>query len=1166
MYLSSIDLFGFKSFAQRTRINFSPGVTAIVGPNGCGKSNLVDAIRWVLGEQRESALRSERMENVIFGGSPKRRPLGMAEISLTLHDTDGTLPLEYEEVTVTRRLFRSGKSEYLLNKSVCRLKDVVDLFMDTGIGPDSYSIIELKMVEEILSEDPNEMRHLLDEATGVTRYKIRRKEALRRLLDARQDKERALDISAEVEKQVNGLKRQVARLRAYKKLQEKATRIRSAIVVARVHQLEEQLGPLDASLREFQEQMQAASAELSSSEAEVMRVENELLQLEHERQNHARAFNSIQSSYQDILKAKASVEESIRLKKWQQEKNADETEKDSTELAGVLEQLEIARANLERSQTNLPPLERRLEEAQTAFQDADEAFRQARAQSIASREKLSTFRAKEAAAIRSSEERRASIKAMNTRLEDLHYRQREIQKDLDEKRHCLDQTEANLTERSEQLQNIRARRKEVGEASEEHREQVRSQQQEREQVRSKRDRIVMQIDHFEELHRRSLPLYSGGSALAVKFPGSVSAAIVDELQVAEKYTKAVESALQGTAFSRVLEREDSFETLVGYLSRENHGWAALMVGKPPPFSPETIRAFVKESGGEVLADLIQGTSRASNWIRYFLRNVAVFGTFEDLSRLALSAAQKSICLASLAGEFTDGCGFWILGSCSSDPPRTTGISERLKDLAGQLQEAEKQVQAIQDRISERSHKLAELESESDQLEKLLQEAQVAFDKEMGKKLQYEAQIASSNLLIEQLRRESSEIPIRIKELSFNEEAHQGELSATQERLEALESALQLQQKAETTALEERETCRLALAEVQLEAERSRAEVERTRDRVIALEERVKRLSDKLNALAAEKETLRTDEIQLGAALQERQERVADASVRVEEFRRQLDDMDSRRRDHQEIQRAGNVKLRELRAGVEEIGQRIHQVQLEKVQVETALKDERTKLEGVDVDAVSGESSNPEELLELERKIFSMEPLNLAAESEYAEQRKRLDFLNEQLRDLQDAARSLEQTITTLNAEATERFRTGFDRIQQNFKAIFKEIFEGGEADLRLGQDNPLEAYVEILATPGNKRIGSLSLLSGGEKALTAIALLFSIYIEKPSPFCILDEVDAPLDDENTLRFNRLLEKFTPKTQFLVVTHNKRTMEVARNLLGVTMEEEGISKVVPVQLD
>ncbi|MFH1861289.1 MAG: AAA family ATPase, partial [bacterium] len=270
MYLSSIDLFGFKSFAHRTRISFSPGLTAIVGPNGCGKSNLVDAIRWVLGEQRESALRSDRMENVIFSGSNQRRPLGMAEISLTLNGVNGELLVDYDEVTITRRLYRSGKSEYLLNKSLCRLKDLIDLIADSGVGSDAYSIIELKMVEDILSENPLELRRLFDEATGITRYKMRRKEALRRLEEARQDRERSQDLFVEIERQTVALKRQVSRLQSYQRLKEKARLIELAIVLDHTRQLDAKLAPLNDTMRQISGDLETKTAQINQVEATLM--------------------------------------------------------------------------------------------------------------------------------------------------------------------------------------------------------------------------------------------------------------------------------------------------------------------------------------------------------------------------------------------------------------------------------------------------------------------------------------------------------------------------------------------------------------------------------------------------------------------------------------------------------------------------------------------------------------------------------------------------------------------------------------------------------------------------------------------------------------------------------------------------------------------------------
>ena len=507
-----------------------------------------------------------------------------------------------------------------------------------------------------------------------------------------------------------------------------------------------------------------------------------------------------------------------------------------------------------------------------------------------------------------------------------------------------------------------------------------------------------------------------------------------------------------------------------------------------------------------------------------------------------------------------------MGTSTDAPPKALGISEQLKELAGQLHAVEGRILELQDRIAEKTAELTNYASKLDSYGETLKEKQLSLDRETGRKLQFEAQIASSNLLMEQLHQEAVEIPAKLEKLTSDEEVQKGELSSVLEQLDELEKSLRLQQEAEATILDQREGARQALAEAQIEFERAGAEVVRAQDRVSEVEKRRQRLTDGLEVLAKEKESFSDRESHLNEELQLLQEKSTEAGSTVEELRSALDGIDSTRRGKQEEQRSGTSRVRDLRSEMEETSQQIHQVQLEKVQIESFLTEERVKLEGIDLDEIKDEPADPEKLGDLERKILSMEPLNLAAENEYDEQHKRLDFLNDQIRDLDEAEDSLEQTIRTLNKEAAEKFEAGFERIRVNFKSVFQQIFEGGEADFRLTLDDPLEAQIEILATPGNKKIGSLSLLSGGEKALTAISLLFAVYMEKPSPFCILDEVDAPLDDENTLRFCHLLEKLSPQTQFLVVTHNKRTMEIAGNLLGVTMEEEGISKVVPVQIN
>lgn len=1166
MYLSSIDLFGFKSFAVRTRINFQPGLTAIVGPNGCGKSNLVDAVRWVLGEQREAALRSERMENVIFGGTGKRRPLGMAEISLTMHDTDGALPVEYEEVTVTRRLFRSGKSEYLLNKNICRLRDIVDLFTGTGVSTESYSIIELKMVEDILSGNPDEMRRLLDEALGITRYKARRKEALRKLADARQDRERALDILSEVETQAKALHRQVTRVQSYKRLQEKARRIRSAITLANVKNLESRLAPLAGSLDQFKVQMETLTAELSASEAALMRLETEALKLEEERAGFADQATSAQNRFQEVAGQKARMEEEHRTTLWRLEKNREEHAAIAAELERLQTQIAQAEAALQQRQADFPAQESRLKEIQAGFDQADAHFRTVRQETQTGRADIAALRQQETQTIRDLERRAAQIKTLEDRRADLALRLQELDARLASRRKEIEVVQADLEQKDAQAKAARQVCADLDTKAEELRGRIRTAERDLDQNAALRNQIQIQTRHFQELHRRSSPLYSAGGPLAAKFPEAISAALGDELVAEERCLKAVETALQGMIYSRVLEDSGQLESLQGLLSKDGLGRAALLVGEAPGSSPEAAREFVRDFGGEVLAEAISGHTRASTWARHLLRNVVMVTGREELRGLASGAGRRGLMLVSPEGEFTDGQGFWIIGATRDEPPRIQGLSSRMKELTKQGKEAETKHRELQDNLFKLKNDLATAQKDLKAANETLIKADQARETKAREKLQIEAQAGSANLILEQLRREAQEVADKLAALMQSDQAGSPELPAITDRLRGLEADQQRKEALEAEAMENREAARQTLAQRQIEFERIRAELSRARDQVQTLVNRREELSKRSANLEAESGQLAQRRAELEEQMGDQGEVVAQAAQALDELRHKLDDFDLNRRELQESQRSQSAKVRDQRAALEQVSQQLHHGELQCVEIEATLREERRKLESVDLESIAGEEPEPEVLVKLERKILSLEPLNLAAEAEYQVVQERLTFLNDQLKDLNQAETDLQQTVAALNKEARERFESGFGRIRANLQRIFLDVFEGGSADIKLAGDDPLESRIELLAAPPGKRPGSLTLLSGGEKALTAISLLFAIYLEKPSPFCILDEVDAPLDDENTGRFCRMLKNFSGKTQFLVITHNKRTMTEAQQLLGITMEEEGVSKVVPVKLN
>ncbi len=1166
MYLSSLDIFGFKSFAQRTRINFSPGVTAIVGPNGCGKSNLVDAVRWVLGEQRESTLRSDRMENVIFSGTGKRRPLGMAEISLTLHDTDGRLPVEYEEVTVTRRLFRSGKSEYLLNKNVCRLRDMVDLFVDTGIGPDSYSIIELKMVEDILSGDPEEMRRLLDEAIGITRYKLRRKEALRKLADARQDRERALDILAEVERQTGSLKRQVDRVKSYKRLQEKAHLVRSALVLARVRELESRIKPLSENLGTLKEQIQTRAHELAAAETSLMQVENEILQLEEGRRRFADQFGSTQADHQAILAVQNQTEDRIRSLRWRLETNQEERARIEEERENLTQQMQSAETELRIKESKSPELEAQYREKQNIFLQVDQKYRSVRSAAQKGREDVANLRAQETAAIRDSERRVAQIRSLEERKADLTQRQQDLAERLENRKKEIATILKNLDRGYLQVQGAKEACAESEKKIELLTIQVHQVERDIDQLSAGAAQIQFQIEHLQELHRRGTPLYAAGGSLAAKYPELIGAALSDELAVEEGYQQPVESALMGMVYARVVENAAELSALRDFARAKGAGRAALLLGNPPSLENESAKAYASKWGSRALAEVILGDSPAANWLRFLLGKVVLVNSQDDLLRLSEQARQKGLALVTGEGEFTDGGGLWIIGGSGEEPPRVKHLSSRMRELQQQQQENRARRQRLETGISRIRENLKAEEIKLQQANDALIQKEQRLESQQREKLQSEAQMVSASLMLEQMRQEATEVTSKLTEIAVSEIAPEAIPPSLDERLHSLLADQQAREQQETKILEERELARQNLERGQLDFERLKAELERLHDRFAAEQRREQELFQRRTILGEEDQRIEGEVTRLQGELELQLTRSAEVGAVLTGLRQHLDDFDTNRRELQETQRIQNVRVREYRVQIEQVSSQLHQSELQSVEFEAALREERGKLEGLDLDRIAEEKADAVILAKLDRKIFSLEPLNLAAEGEYLEQMSRLNFYQEQLKDLEQAEADLQRTVTTLNQEARERFETGFGRIRENLRRIFQDVFKGGEVDIKLAGEDLLEDRIEIMAAPPGKRLGSLTLLSGGEKALTAISLLFAIYLEKPSPFCILDEVDAPLDDENTLRFCNMLQNFTTKTQFLVVTHNKRTMAEAQQLLGITMEEEGISKVVPVKLN
>ncbi|MEK7728256.1 MAG: chromosome segregation protein SMC [candidate division KSB1 bacterium] len=1184
MYLAKLEIFGFKSFARKTAFKFHNGLTGIVGPNGCGKSNIVDALRWVLGEQKAGALRSERMENVIFNGSRSQKPLGMAEVSLTIENTRNILPIEYSEVVITRRLFRSGESQYLLNNSICRLKDIMDLFMDTGMGANAYSVIELAMVEQILNGKAEERRHIFEEAAGVGKYKARRKAAFRKLEATAADILRLNDIIVEVEKNVDSLKRQVQKAERYQNYAEELKTADMQLASFRFHTFKTELEPLLAESQTLQDRREALSSQLATEEAAIEELQVKVLELEKQLVSRQRDLNTnterIQKKEEEVLvcqeRIKAVQENRVRFGR-----EIDDLNKRGELLAEMAltlnNRIEEARGKVEEVETALLQRQRELEPHRDTFQAKRQELRTAQAQRSTEAETI--------LALQQERERlRTQVEYDEKRREQLLHEQQALHAQRAE-------FEAKRSELSLRVAQALAQLDQLQLQSETNQETVLAKQAQLAGVKERaaeltndlqrhRDRITMLQKFMEsyEDHPEGVKYLLREGGMSEGCMGTLG----ERIKVSEPHRRAVETALGDTVVALVVDQKNRAFDGISLLRQSAKGAATflpMLHGASFGFSPESRERLNDSRIVGNLADLVASDYEMRPLVEYLLADCYLVHTLEEARVLAEQVSASRLRFVTPEGDMVSNWGL-IRGGASEQGSPVIGRKQEIETLENEIERLDGEIDDLITTRERSERELRDLQQNADNLAK----SSKLLEKE---RQQLEIEFGQSAFRVTKVDEELQQRGEELQRLGNTQGERETKLGAVQPRLDEFE-ALRLtaenslaQLTTEIEALEQTvRAAEQAYNDVNLKTVESRAE---------------------FRNLEAERDRTETSRKEVAESVKVRTQQIADAEAQeksltehVAEVREQMQDDFAERKELedvvQELERifreekgvidVKEKSLRPARQERDEISDKLHQNDLRAAEL-TMLRDSLAKHvhENYELELAAFATSNPIELTQefdataqdervnwLRNRLKSMGPVNMLALTDFQKEKERFDFLTAQKEDLLKAEENLKETIKVINDTAYERFGKTFAQIRENFIQVFRGFFEGGLADLRLDEGDPLEADVIIEANPKGRSLGSLALLSGGEKTLTAISLLFAIYLVKPSPFCVLDEVDAPLDDTNIGRFTGALRKFSENTQFICVTHNKGTMKATDYLYGVTMEEQGVSKVVSVRFD
>ncbi len=1166
MFLSELEISGFKSFAGKTKFKFADGITAIVGPNGCGKSNVVDAVRWVLGEQKTSVLRSDSMDSVIFNGTSKRNPLGMAEVTMRLENNRSVLPSEYDSIQISRRLFRDGASNYLLNKTKCRLKDINDLFMDTGLGPDSYSVIELKMVEALINGKMDERRRMIEEAAGVTRYKQRRKETSNKLQRVQEDLERINDILSEVEVNVKRLSRQAKKTKKYNELSEQLKNIESDL-------LKNEYASFKSKNSEIKKYILELSSKLETLELNLENYEKDLVTTREDKSVFDSKINEL-IAQENILKNQ--IAESTRLISVNKEKLEslksinNRLIEDNNNSERFIQKLtsDIAHLNekLAKREEDTNTQNNSLEELKLDKQNRKSELDEARELANADIDVLNKLKNSIQSSYSIIENNERRIEKISSKIENykneisLENKEIELKNNLSiELSNKLKNLNADLNDKNENYQITKNKLEEVTNELNKLNDSISD-------LRSNISGKKAQLEFLESLSADDDTTQMLLNSKDWDKPENIT--LLEELISAdEKYSKAISSVLGSYRNLIVVDTTKQAESAFELLKKKNLSKRAIICRELIPKS----QINKNLNGVELLTDIVETDDDIKDLL------IALFGqvAITDEKDIAYSLTKsKNIAAVTLDGFYINRNGILRGGGSTKSETANLGKQKRIKDITKQLTELQKSLDSMNQKKDELTNKKNELnpeqllqgvkklENEIKQVENTKLQSTMKIDSLNNNIEMYEKSIESSQKEFTDLKNEIKDLQLTIEE---RKEKLKNAESNKEDKLKALNNAEIRYSKAN----EELQAAEILMIQLKSDFNNIKNDIDRSNGQLRAEKNRVQSRKDQL--IQNEKSN-----IEIESTNKELSSKLEVDNKKLIEISNQKDQTNEQRKSIEEKQISLTNELHNKRNEYNKLKDAFHKEDISRSEFETKMESlenrafEAYDLRLVELDIEYDEqfpiNESKRQVSELKNSLVNLGSINFEAVQEYDEQNERLLFLTKQIKDLTESEKTLKETIREINITAEERFESTFKQIKENFSNLFKKLFsDEAVADISLSGDNLLESNIEITAKPPGKKPRSIDMLSGGEKTLTAIALLFAIYLVKPSPFCILDEVDAPLDDANLRRFNSLIKEFSKKTQFIIVTHMKITMEAADTLYGITQQEVGISKIVSVNL-
>lgn len=1200
MKLKKLELFGFKSFAEKTEIIFEDGITVVVGPNGCGKSNIIDAVKWVLGEQSVKSLRGNEMADVIFNGTDKRPSLGYAEVSLTIQNNKGLLPLEYTEVCITRRLYTSGESEYLINKQASRLKDIRELFIDTGFGADAYSVIEQGNVDVLLRADSHERRVLFEEAAGISKFKSRKKAALSKLEHVEQNLLRVGDIIEELRKQLRSVKLQASKARKYQEYVEQLKRLKIGLSLKNYRELKDKKITVSEQVNQIEEQNQRIATDIDEIESQINEIEDAMNQLEQQSAQMQTEMVNLEaqiSKNQDKIHYDHERIKELEIqheKYYEQQENLKnkihETDNRITETKGLLNTLEQEIVKFVDTQKMKETAQKQIGlECDLLYQSMDEK----KSEVITILQKESSLQNE----IGSLTTEKDSLKSRRTRLSK---RQEEISSFLDT---LISKHQESTREKHALMEEFTGLEQRVSSSKERIQElmiMIRSLDEQINQQKQQKSSKVSRHEVLMDYEMRSEGVEAGAKAILEEskkeqpMVKGIRGMVGDLLKVDLMYALAIETALGDRVQGIIVDTTDNAVQAITFLQENQKGRAVFFPldrAKNQSSVPEEI--LQKPGVIGVASKLVNSTEEVCKAVHGFLNNTIIV---KDLNVvLALNGYIHGICYVTLDGELLEPEGTLSGGKKQGQVGIISRKSE-LKKIEDELIQIQQTLERLEQNKQNYSDELAELEIETSQLAKRLDQvniSKISKDNELVQNEQKQDELTEEKKINEN---EIGEIDVEVGGACERETVLQDELKLLNQQHERLEQQVEdasmlvkEKEHLKKNIQDEITTLKVGLAQKQEKQDGLKKSLNKLCAELQEAQELIKHIAHEGQSCVQKKLEAEEEIRCLGLQIQELQARkvaleesiVSLKSRREEHDLKRIDlktDLEGKQTEHKHIeQQSQELRLKENEyhirmSNLEERVREEYHLELSNLDVTTGeislelstSQDQPVSTTDSQVDFWNAVS---QEIEELQRKIERLGNVNLEAIKEQDELEIRETFLVNQKEDLEKSHNALQDLIKKINHTSRELFEKTFYEIRQNFQVMFRKLFGGGKADVILEENvDILEAGIEIMAQPPNKELRSITLLSGGEKVMTTVALLFAVFQTKPSPFCILDEVDAALDESNINRFSHVVKDFTRDTQFLIITHNKVTMSIADVMYGITMQEPGVSKKVAVKFE